>query len=285
MTQGVGIPFHPLFTLETDMSDPEQVKEAEQPIAFINVQRMQGGHYQNAGRLYEASELNSLETFVGEFGGGSFLLLGRGPDNRGIVKRASLKINEQEYPPRFAAVAGRLPPVATAAGLPAPPPVAAAPSMMGMPMAEFAAFMNMMRPPAPTDNSAVLVALINSMSESSRATMQMISVQSAENLKAQVELVRALQTQPTGGDNPAAIQTSFMNGIRSMGEILREMKDKDGGDQPLNWDTLLSIADRVMGSIGQARDIIREANGGAGSSPAAEVAPPASTEHTVPVAA
>jgi hypothetical protein len=262
--------YHPLFTIETQMDDPEQAKEAEVDIGYINVQRMQGGKYVNAGRLYEAGELCSLETFVAEFGGGDFKLYGRDAANRGVVRQVLLKLDPNQYPPRFAPVAGMPAPQATAAHLPAAQPN---PFGQNAGLIELITVLKALQPPPPpAQDNSVLVALIQNQGAQAIAQAQSIAAQGAATQQQFVELVKALQHSPTGGDNPAAIQDSFMNGIRSMGQILKEMKEGGEGDKPFNLDTLLSIADRVMGSIGQAHEIIKQVNSGA-EAPAA--APPA----------
>jgi hypothetical protein len=282
--------FHPLFTIESDLSDPEQAKEAEIDVGYINVQRLQGGHYVSAGRLFEASEIDSLERFIAEFGGGQFQLYGRGPDNRGVVRRATLRIDEHQYPPRFAPVSGMPAPAAGAGNLPAPPPAAGG-FGLNSGLLELITVLKALQPaPAPPQDNTVLVALIQNQGAQAVAQASAIAQQAAGTQAQFVELVKALQHSPTGGDNPAAIQDSFMNGIRSMGQILKEMKEGGEGDKPFNLDTLLSIADRVMSSIGQAHAIIKDVNAGveapaAAGSAVAELAAGTDGAHTAAAAA
>lgn len=268
--------FHPLFTLESDLTDPEQAKEAESDIGYINVQRLQGGHYVSAGRLYEASELDSLQRFIAEFGGGQFKLYGRDMNNQGVIRQVIIRIDEQQHAPRFSPVAGMPAPAAGAGNLPAPP----IPNPFGANsgLVELLAVLKQLNPPPPpppTSDSAVLVALIQNMGANTQATMQMIAGQATQNLAAQVELVKALQQQPSGGNNPAAIQDSFMRGIQAMAQIAKDMKGEDGGSGGLTWEHLVTMFEKGAEAFGSAKTIIETVNATSSGAPAAAAAAPA----------
>lgn len=63
-------PAHPLFLPDEDDDEPVQVSQ-------IQVTRMENGQQVFAPRVYPASELQSLEQIVDQFGGGHYILIAR----------------------------------------------------------------------------------------------------------------------------------------------------------------------------------------------------------------
>lgn len=79
---------HPLFPLPEDA--PEDAEPAD--VYFIVVTRREIDGLFTAPRIFKADELTSEGELFGLYGGGSYELLGRGPNNARIVARRSLKL-------------------------------------------------------------------------------------------------------------------------------------------------------------------------------------------------
>lgn len=262
---------HPLFTIDCDLNDADQAAKAALDIGFIHVFKVDLGKARSAGRQFKAEELPTYESFVQLFGGGDYELRGRPPDNSGFCNIVHLSIDGSAKNPTGITSDPRDPQAYLPQ--PAPSPLAGAGGLL-----ELLTLLKAMQPAAPpAQDAAVLVAMINAQSAMSTNVMAMISSQAQSAATNQLELVKALAQPPQGGNNPGAIQDSFMRGIQSMGEIIQ--KFKPGGEkekEPFPWETINTIVENLMGSVTAGRDALALVNQ-AGAAPAvpavAEVSP------------
>lgn len=255
--------YHPLFTHNLSLDDPEQAERAKTDVGFMHIFRIVGGRPVIAGPQFTAEQIPNVEALHELLGGGDFEIAGRPPNNQGVCIRTRISL---EGAPKYLGVKSTDP------GAPPSPTIGGGITSTMQPLLELLTVMRTLNPPppAPPDQSAVLAALITSMGEGNRNTMQMIAQQSAQSQQTMVELIKALQ-QPARASDGTVAQDSFMRGIQMFSSIAKEFKGEGGESKPFNWDTILEIADRVMQSVQAGHKMLETVN----SAGAAETSPPA----------
>jgi hypothetical protein len=86
-----------------------------------------------------------------------------------------------------------------------------------------------------------------------------------------------LANQPAGGNNPAAVQDSFMRGIKAMGEIIQQMRPENEKDQ-FTWEALGRIIQGVQESLSLGKWIIENVNTQGSDVPLEPIAQPVHTD-------
>jgi len=265
---------HPLFTLDCDLSDPEQRLLAETDIGFLHVYRMFQGKPVIAGPQFTAEELGNLDAFKSVFGGGDYELRGRPPDNTGICRRVRLSIDPRECPPKSLNL--EQPGLGSSAASVALPG--------GLSPELVAVIRAMQPPPAPPSgglDAGVLIAMINGQSATNLSVMQMISESGNRQMQIMGEMFKSMrETQPqgtTGPDAPIKVLTTAM-------QIIQQLKPAPGEEsKPFSWETLNTIVTKVAETVQQGKEALSILNSAAEDvppSPAPNVAPAGGIGHT-----
>jgi hypothetical protein len=215
---------HPLFPHLNDDTD----EGGEDPIAWINVTRLEGGGYVYAPQKFEPDALQDLQDLADRFGGGAYEL---------IAKRANGTVRDRQ---RYRLPGASLP-LTGDAPQPSPAPAFTPPAAGGGDRSELLAMMQMFMQ-ANMQNTQLtmqmVTALLTSSKSDSQAMIAMMAKNSESNTAIMSQLFQSMQ-KSGGGDGGEALVRGLELGM----DIAEGKQEKNKGD-------LAEIAESVATVVG-----------------------------------
>jgi len=267
--------FHPLFTMNCDLNDPEQAAIAETDIGFMHVYRIEFGREKIIGGQFTAEQLPNFDAFKAMFGGGDYCVKGRPPNNQGFCRTVHLTVEGPPKPDPFMAAQS------AAGAMPAAPAVAGftAEQLMALRAALGVSQPQPLPPPqAGGIDSNVLIALINGQQAAADRSLQMIMAQGQQQMTALVEFGKILMAG-RGGPSDAQPPTSPLHTLETALQVIEKLKPQ-AADKPFTLETVAQIVSDLLETFKTGKDALKVLEDAAAEVPATPIASVGGVAHT-----